>query len=170
MHRLITFKADAGEILKYRQTVGADRGSCFYRIANVGSVPSLIKTIAEHYCSSGKPAPELGDRLTETYCSSGKPAPELGDRLTETIPENRDSFRDSGWEVIRVERYSSEINPPHGNEFDEIYICYCAYKPLSSQDQWTKQSHRLPVSVDSFGGDREAYDEWLQSQKQPAIV
>jgi hypothetical protein len=152
MRRLITFKAEAGEIRKYQQVVGADRGSCFYRIANVGSVPSLIKTIAEHHCSSGKPSPELGDRLTET------------------IPENRDSFRDSGWEVIRVERYTSEIAPPHGNEFDEICICYCAYKPLSNGDQWTKQSHRLPVSIDSFGGDGDAYDEWMKSQKQPTIA
>ena len=152
MRRLITFKAEAGEIRRYQQAVGTDRGSCFYRIANAGSVPSLIKTIAEHHCSSGKPSPEAGNRLTET------------------IPENKDSFRDSGWEVIRVERYIAETDSSNSNEFDEICICYCSYKPLLNEEQWTKQSHRLPASVDSFGGDREAYEEWLRSQKEPAIV
>ena len=88
MRKLILFKADRGEIEKYRQHTETRVGQSFYRVANAGSVPSLITTIAEHYDSSGKPAPEIGYRLTET------------------VPEDRDSFRDNGWEVVRKENSS----------------------------------------------------------------
>ena len=74
MRKLILFKANKGEIEKYRQKTETQIGKSFYRIANVDSVPSLINTIAEHYDSSGKPAPVIGHRLTET------------------VPEHRDSF------------------------------------------------------------------------------
>jgi hypothetical protein len=96
MRKLILFKADKGEIEKYRQKTETQIGKSFYRIANVDSVPSLINTIAEHYDSSGKPAPAIGHRLMET------------------VPQHRDSFRDSRWEVVRVEEYTPEIPPPYG--------------------------------------------------------
>jgi hypothetical protein len=146
MRRLILFKADKGEIEKYRQHTEIKVGQSFYRIANAGSVPSLTTTIAEHYDSSGKPAPEIGYRLTET------------------VPEDRDSFRDNGWEVVRVEEYTPEIPPPYGAGFDSICLCYCAYKPLAPQDVWTKKAHRLAPSLASFGGNEKAYQDWLATQ------
>ncbi len=150
MRKLILFKADKGEIAKYRQETETQIGKSFYRIANVGSVPSLIDTIAEHYDSSSKPAPAIGHRLTET------------------VPENRDSFRDSGWEVVRVEEYTPEIPPPYGAGFDTICICYCAYKPLTPEDVWMKKAHRFAPSLASFGGDEKAYQEWLATQSEEA--
>lgn len=148
MRKLILFRAAKGEIEKYRRQTETRIGESFYRVANARSVPSLIKTIAEHYDCSDKPAPSPGYRLTET------------------IPEDRESFRDSGWEVIRVEEYTS----PDDAEFDSICVCYCAYKPLEAEDQWTKKARRIAPSLDSFGGDKAAYEQWLESQKQPAEV
>ncbi len=148
MNRMILFKADKGEIKKYREATKTAIGESFYRIANFGSVPNLINTIAEYHYSSTKPAPQPGYRLTET------------------VPEDRDSFRDSGWEVVEVEEYTPEIPTPYGAEFDSICICYCVYKPLSPEDYWTKKAHRLAPSLASFGGDEEAYKAWLESQSE----
>ncbi|MBF2029226.1 MAG: hypothetical protein IGS48_21110 [Oscillatoriales cyanobacterium C42_A2020_001] len=146
MRKLILFKADKGEIQKYRSETATTVGESFYRVANAGSVPSLIDTIAEHYCSSNKPVPEPGYRLTET------------------VPDDQESFRDSGWEVVRVDEYTPDIPYPQGAEFGSIYICYCAYKPLAPEDTWTKKAHRIAPSLDSFGGDKAAYEKWLESQ------
>lgn len=125
MRKLILFKADKGEIRQYRQLTQTKIGKSFYRVANAGAVPSLINTIAEHISSSDKPTPSIGYRLTET------------------VPEDRESFRDSGWEVIKVEEYL----PQDTSSFDVICICYCAYKPLAPEDVWTKKAHRLPASL-----------------------
>lgn len=146
MRKLILFNAERGEIQKYRESTQTKIGESFYRVANAGSVSSLTKRIAEYYDCSGRPVPPIGYRLTET------------------VPEDRDSFRDNGWEVIRVCEYPA-TDPE--SEFDSICICYCAYKPLNPEDEWTKKAHRLPVSIDSFGGDKAAFDRWQESQKQP---
>ncbi|OLP17448.1 hypothetical protein BST81_16800 [Leptolyngbya sp. 'hensonii'] len=148
MRRLILFKAEKGEIENYRRETETQIGQSFYRIANAGSVPSLINTIAEHHDSSSKPAPTAGYRLKET------------------VPEDHECFRDSGWEVIRVEEYTPEIPPPYGAGFDAICICYCAYKPLAPKDAWVKKAHRLVPSIASFGGDEKAYQAWLASQPE----
>ncbi len=146
MRKLILFKAEKREISNYRQATQTPIGQSFYRVANAGSVPSLTTTIAEHYNSSGKPSPAIGYRLTET------------------VPEDHDSFRDSGWEVTRVEEYTPEIPPPYGADFDAICICYCAYRPLAPEDAWMKKAHRLTLSLASFGGDSQAYQNWLVTQ------
>jgi hypothetical protein len=63
-----------------------------------------------------------------------------------------------------VEEYAPDIPPPYGAEFDAISLCYCAYKPLAPEATWTKKSHRLAPSLDSFGGDEKAYRDWLNTQ------
>jgi hypothetical protein len=148
MRKLILFKAEKGEIEAYRKETETKIGESFYRVANAGSVPSLINTIAEHRDSSGKPIPQPGYRLTET------------------VPEDRNSFRDSGWEVVRVQEYTPEIPAPYGAEFESICIYYCVYKPLATEDVWIKKAHRLAPSLDSFGGDISAYEAWLATQTE----
>jgi hypothetical protein len=152
MRKLILFKADQGELKKYRQETETSIGSSFYRVANTGSVKALSDTIAEHHDSSNQALPSPGDRLTET------------------VPDDRDSFRDNGWEVVRVEEYTPDIPPPYGAGFDTICICYCVYKPLPIEDQWTKKSRRSEVSIDSFGGDVTAYEAWLMTQREVVNV
>ncbi|OUC12762.1 MAG: hypothetical protein B0A82_20490 [Alkalinema sp. CACIAM 70d] len=149
MRKLIIFKADRGEIQKYRQQTGTRLGESFYRVANANSVPSLVTTIAEHYDCSNKPLPEVGYRLTEI------------------IPENRDCFRDSGWEVARVSEYLTEQPLPEEGGFDAVCICYCVYKPLDPDIEWSKEAYRMAPTLDSFGGNQAAYDQWLETQKQP---
>ncbi len=121
MRKLLLFKADWSEVNKYRRETGTNHGASFYSIANAGTIPFLTNTIAEYYDCSGKPIPTPGYRLTET------------------VPEDPDSFRDSGWEVIEVEEYTPEIPAPYGAKFDSICICYCIYKPLPPEDEWTKK-------------------------------
>lgn len=162
MRRYILFKADKGELQKYREQTNTQMGEGFYRVSNPGSVHSLTWTLAEHYDSSGKPAPEPGYRLTESVF-----VPEAADA---TFPNAATHYRDNGWEVVRVHEYTPDIPPPYGAEFDAICICYCAYKPIENAP--LKQSHRMPVSLESFGGNQEAYDRWLMSQpdREPAKV
>jgi len=150
MRRLILFKAEKGELEVYRQATHTQIGQSFYRVANAGSVPSLGTTIAEHYDCSGKPAPQVGYRLTET------------------VPDDREYFRDSGWEVVRVHEYTPEIPAPHSADFHSICICYCVYRPLSPEAVWTKKAHRLAPSLASFGGDEVAYEQWLATQPEAA--
>lgn len=160
MRKYIIFRAQKGELEKYRSLTETKVGESFYRVANVGSVKSLISTLAEYYDSSDKPSPAAGYRLTESVIVPSAIAP--------TFPTASTHFRDSGWEVVKVHEYTPEIPAPYGAEFDSICICYCAYKPIENAP--LKQYQRSPVTLDSFGGDRAAYDCWLESQKQPAEV
>lgn len=50
-----------------------------------------------------------------------------------------------------------------------VVICYCRYNPIDSQ---LKPMPDRLVAIDGFGNDREAYERWLESQKnrQPAEV
>lgn len=160
MRKYIIFRADKGELEKYRSLTATKVGESFYRVANAGSVKSLIWTIAEHYDSSGKPSPVPGERLTESVIVSSD--------LDPIFPSASTHFRDSGWEVVKVHEYTPEIPAPYGAEFDSICICYCAYKPIDNPPM--KQYKRAPVTVDSFGGDRAAFDRWLESQKQTADI
>lgn len=127
MRKLIIFKADKGEIQKYRQLTETKIGESFYRVANIG-VPSLVTTIAEHYDCTNNPLPETGYRLTET------------------VPEDRESFRDSGWEVVRVEEYE----PKQPVEFDVVCVCYCTFESLSPEDAWTKKSRRIGPTLEDI--------------------
>ena len=68
-------------------------------------------------------------------------------------------YRTGDWEVARVETYTPDI--PIG-EFDMVVICYCQYSPI---DAPLKPMPERQVSVDSFRGDKEAYQRWLESQK-----
>jgi hypothetical protein len=46
---------------------------------------------------------------------------------------------------------------PVGQEFTEVVICWCKYSPV--EPVWVPQGKSI-VSVESFGGDRAAFEEW----------
>jgi hypothetical protein len=48
-----------------------------------------------------------------------------------------------------------------------VVICYCKYSPINAS---LNPMPEREVSVDSFGGDEVAYQQWLESQKQLAEV
>lgn len=146
MRRYIIFQASWAEIKKQCRALELEEKDNNYRIVN-GITKSYTKILAEHYDSSGKLIPKPGDRLTESVPEDGK------------TPTH---FRDSGWEVMKVNEYSPEISAPYGAEFDAICLCYCEYKPLD--EPWIKAYHRLPASLDSFSGDEAAYTSWLKTQ------
>ena len=96
--------------------------------------------------------------LAEHFDSSGKPIPEVGDRLGEHKTEDDGSFyaRVGDWVADRVESYVPDL--PVGQEFTEVVICWCKYDPIDAP--WIFQGDKRIVSVESFGGDREAFEKW----------
>lgn len=114
--------------------------------------------------------------LQENWDSSDKPLPEPGYRPLEFVrveqlhdPNQHGQsthYRTSDWEVVQVETYTPDIPTPH-SKYDMIVICYCQYAPINAP---LKPMPERQVSLDSFGGDKEAYERWLESQKQPSEV
>jgi hypothetical protein len=112
---------------------------------------SLTKILAEHFDSSDGPIPEVGYRPSEFVRVETEHDPDRHGYSTH--------YRTGDWEVARVETYTPDI--PIG-EFDMVVICYCQYSPI---DAPLKPMPERQVSVDSFRGDKEAYQRWLESQK-----
>jgi hypothetical protein len=51
-------------------------------------------------------------------------------------------------------------------EFDMIVMCYCQYNPINAP---LKPMPERQVSLDSFGGDKEAYYHWQESQETAGV-
>lgn len=116
---------------------------------------SLTWIIAEHWDSSNKSLPEPGYRPPEFFKMDDSDA--LGGKT---------HWRVSDWEVVRVETYEHEVGSPYA-EYDVVVMCYCQYNPIDAPLQPMPERQ---VSVESFGGDREAYDRWLRSGEKPTQV
>jgi hypothetical protein len=116
---------------------------------------ALTWILAEHWDSSNKPIPEPGYRPLEFVRVEELHNPKEHGYSTH--------YRRGNWEVSHVETYSPDV--PMG-AFDVIVICYCKYVPI---DAPLKPMPDRQVSVDSFGGDKIAYEQWLESQKEVAV-
>lgn len=116
----------------------------------------LTRILAEHFDSSDQPIPEPGYRPTEFIRVDSLHNPDEHGYSTH--------YRHGDWEVTRVETYTPDV--PMG-EFDMVVMCYCKYSPINAS---LKPMPDRQVSVDSFGGDKEAYEQWLETQKRPAEV
>jgi hypothetical protein len=99
----------------------------------------------------------------------------LGERLTyhvkqEKSPWNAYKVVPSEWVVTKVTQYepSDLAELP---EFRGVAIAYCERQPLSPE-QIEAMSYEIvsQVSVDSFGGDREAYEKFLASEESKKYV
>ncbi|GAA6622423.1 hypothetical protein [Scytonema sp. NUACC26] len=112
---------------------------------------SLTKNLAEHYDCSDEPLPEPGDRLPEFI--------RVQQFVDEHYPEAKTHYRPSDWEVTKVETYTPDI--PMG-EFDAIGICHCKYSPINAP---LKPMPERQVSLDSFGGDEQAYSSFLEQNR-----
>lgn len=117
---------------------------------------SLTKTLCEHYDCSNKALPEPGYRPPEFIRVEQFADPKY--------PESSTHYRTGDWEVTRVETYTPEVPV---SDFDMIVICYCQYNPINAP---LKPMPERQVSIDSFGGNKEAYEQWLASQKQATEV
>lgn len=147
--KLISFRPEEDEFEKFKELNHCDEWDGFYFVTHPWNKKSACWHIAEHHDYSPKPLPEPGYRLTES------------------VPGEVDMFRDNGWEVTRVVTY--ETNDPSA-DYGVFAIAYCKYEPLPEHEQWTKKAHRAKVSADSFGGNNEKYQEYLDSQKVAATV
>lgn len=119
---------------------------------------SLTNIIAEHFDSSNSEIPEPGYRPPEFIRVEQFTDPQY--------PAAKTHYRQGDWEVVRVETYEHEVGRPYA-EYDLIVVCYCQYNPINAP---LKPMPERQVSIDSFGGDQEAYDRWLTSQKTPTEV
>ncbi len=98
---------------------------------------------------------EIGERL---MCSASVPDSTL--RTTRTIPTD--------WVVTEVETYEPSVDIP---EFREVVIAYCERQPLSLEEfKEAIDDNNVKVSVDSFGGDEEAYRKFLESNAAKGYV
>ncbi|MFN6514934.1 MAG: hypothetical protein RMY29_010570 [Nostoc sp. CreGUA01] len=117
---------------------------------------ALTWIISEHWDSSDKEIPEPGYRPPEFI--------RVNQFADPNYPKSSTHYRKGDWEVVRVETYTPDV--PMG-KYDMIVICYCKYNPINAP---LKPMPERQVSVDSFGGDQQAYEQWLESQKQTAQV
>ena len=145
MRKYIIFQAEKGERTDWRKR-------------KLEHTQALTWILQEHWDSSAKPIPEPGYRPTEFIRVDALHDSEKHAHSTH--------YRKSDWEVSRVETYEHKVGRPEA-EYDVIVICYCRYVPINAP---LKPMPDRQVSLDSFGGDQEAYDRWLASQKQPAKV
>lgn len=143
MRKWIIFRAEK------RQPGGEDR-----KYAHTGS---LTKNLCEHYDCSDKPLPKIGYRPPEFI--------QVMDAIDPDYPEAKTHYRQSNWEVVRVETYTPDI--PVGMSFDTIVICYCKYSPLNAS--LTPLPDRQ-MTIDSFHGNKDDYQQWLESQKEALTI
>lgn len=144
MRKWIVFKADK------RQPNWKDR-----KFQHTGSLTDML---AEHFDSSNSEIPEPGYRPPEFIRVEQFTDPQY--------PAAKTHYRQGDWEVVRVETYEHEVGRPYA-DYDTIVVCYCQYNPINAP---LKPMPDRQVSIDSFGGDQEAYDRWLASQKTPTEV
>lgn len=98
---------------------------------------------------------EVGERL---MCSAVVAGQTLQTRRT--IPTD--------WVVSEVETYEATVDIP---EFREVVIAYCERKPLSLEEfRDAISDNNVKVSIDSFGGDEEAYRRFLDNEKVKEYV
>jgi len=112
---------------------------------------ALTWILAEHWDSSDKPIPEPGYRPTEFVRVDSLHDPQQHGYSTH--------YRKGDWEVVHVETYTPDV--PMG-EFDMVVICYCKYSPLNAP---LNPMPERQVSIDSCGGDREAYERWKAKEQ-----
>lgn len=113
---------------------------------------SLTNILAEHFDSSNSDLPEVGYRPPEFL------------KLDDSDPlGGKTHYRKSDWEVVRVETYSQDLPM---SDFGMIVICYCEYNPIESE---LKPMPERKVSIDSFGGDEEAYKRWSNKSQHVGV-
>jgi hypothetical protein len=94
---------------------------------------------------------KIGERLTVSTSMKGKLA-------ARTIPTD--------WVVTSTEIYEPTLNIPG---FREIIIAYCEQLPLSLEEfRKAIYDSKTTVTLDSFGGDEQAYQKYLESLRTTA--
>lgn len=106
--KYIIFRADWSE----------EQGAENRILAHTGAITDIL---AEHFDSSNSSLPEPGYRLREYH--------RIEQFVDSTFPGTSTHSRVGDWEVVRVEKYASELP---ATDFEAIVICYCRYSPVST--------------------------------------
>jgi hypothetical protein len=118
------------------------------RLSHTGALTAIL---AEWFDSSERELPQPGYRLRDYARLDGQGQPHYDAGSTHS--------RLGDWVVSQVEEFPANL--PTGQKFEEIIVCYCRYVPI--EPQW-QPVPKATVSLDSFGGDEEAYRNWLESE------
>ncbi len=102
----------------------------------------------------------------------------LGERLTYHVKKEGSPWKaylvvPSDWVVVKVFRYEADLSEIEGElpEFRDVQIAYCSRQPLTPEEAEAMTYEIVSkVSVDSFGGDREAYQKFLASEQSKPYV
>lgn len=136
------------------RTEGSAKG---WKERKLESSGALTRILAEYIDCSDKPLPEPGYRPAEFVRVDPNPS----------VHGNSTHYKTGDWEVVRVHSYTPEIPVPQGGDYDVVAVCICRYSPVNAP---LKAMPERQVSIDSFGGNREAYENWLTSQQEMAEV
>jgi hypothetical protein len=102
----------------------------------------------------------------------------LGERLTYHVKKEGSPWKaylvvPSDWVVVKVFRYEADLSEIEGElpEFRDVQIAYCSRQPLTPEEAEAMTYEIVSkVSVDSCGGDREAYQKFLASEQSKPYV
>jgi hypothetical protein len=119
---------------------------------------SLTKILAEHFSYSDRDIPEVGYRPPIFI--------QVEEAIDPQFPKGKTHWKKGDWEVVRVNVYTPEIPVPEGGDYDEIVVCTCRYNPIDSPLKLMIESQ---VSVESFDGDRAAFERWQESQNRSIL-
>ncbi|MGL5065940.1 MAG: hypothetical protein ACRC62_38720 [Microcoleus sp.] len=102
----------------------------------------------------------------------------VGERLTYHVKKEGSPWKTylvtpSDWVVVNVFRYEADLSEIKGDlpEFRDVQIAYCDRQPLTPEEAEAMTYEIVSkVSADSFGGDKEAYQQFLASQQSDRYV
>lgn len=102
----------------------------------------------------------------------------VGERLTYHVKKAGSPWETyivtpSDWVVVKVFRYEADLSEVESElpEFRDVQIAYCQRQPLS-EEEISAMSYEIvsQVSIDSFGGDEEAYQKFLDRPESQRYV
>jgi hypothetical protein len=106
------------------------------------------------YRPLGKRKVKIGDRL---YCGMEVPG---------SLKRHRSLPTD--WVVTKVENYEPTVDVPG---FREVVLAYCDRQPLTLDEfKNAIRESNVTVSIDSFGGDEDAYRQFQESNAAKGYV
>jgi len=126
----------------------------------------------------------IGKQMTRILQSSQDHRPLLkrqvqsGERLSYHVKKEGSPWRTftvvpSEWIVVEVFKYEANLSNIEGElpEFREVQIAYCDRCPLSTEEiECMSYEIISKVSIDSFGGDKEAYKRFLETEESKKYV
>lgn len=148
------------------------------------NAPTLVLYLAkdgEDWVQIDSIDPVIGSQLTRVlqvshdYRNKSERRVRVGERLTYSQPQEDSPWKaynitPSDWVVSKVVRHEPQ-DLSELPEFQGVTIAYCERQPLSVEEKnRMTRSTVSAVSIDSFGGDREAFESFLATDAAKQYV